>query len=184
MLNSTPRKDSLLDWSSFCTFGGKTIRMKRVFTFSLVLLLSAGAQAQQVEAANATANTPAVAPAPADDVLVLTEEVYDFGKIPQGKPVTHVFNVANGGKQAFKIDNVQASCGCTTPEWDREKTLNPGDKSSITVGYNAAAEGPFTKYITVMYNGSQSKMITIKGEVWKTPAASAPEKKELGGLKD
>ena len=158
--------------------------MKKWFTLSLVLLVGASTQAQQTEAAKATANVQAVAQPAADDVLVLNEEVFDFGKIPQGKPVTHVFSVSNGGKHAFKIDNVQASCGCTTPEWDREKTLNPGDKANITVGYNAAAEGPFTKYITVMYNGSQTKMITIKGEVWKTPAASAPEKKELGGLKD
>lgn len=158
--------------------------MKHWFTFSLLLLVGAGAQAQQAEAAKATNNAPVAVQAVAEDALVLKEEVYDFGKIPQGKPVTHIFTVANGGKQAFKIDNVQASCGCTTPEWEREKTLNPGDQSKITVGYNAAAEGPFTKYITVMYNGSQTKMITIKGEVWKTPAASAPEKKELGGLQD
>ena len=78
---------------------------------------------------------------------------YDFGKIPQGKPVTHIFNVENIGKDSLRISNVQASCGCTTPEWDRNKVQAPGEKTKITVGYNAAAEGPFSKIITITYNG-------------------------------
>ena len=110
----------------------------------------------------------------AEEFLVVKETEHDFGKIPQGKPVTTVFNVTNSGKTALKIENVQASCGCTTPEWEKEKAIEPGATSKITVGYNAAAEGPFNKTITVTYNGTQTKQLAIKGEVWKTPAASAP----------
>ena len=119
-----------------------------------------------------------------EESLFLKETEFDFGKIPQGKPVTHIFEVSNTGKTAFKLDNVQASCGCTTPVWDKEKTINGGEKSVITVGYNAAAEGPFTKNITVTYNGTQTKTILIKGEVWKTPAASAPANTGLNELKN
>ena len=79
---------------------------------------------------------------------------------------------------------VNASCGCTTPSWEKDKTVNPGEKTNITVGYNAAAEGPFTKFITVTYNDTQSKQITIKGEVWKTPGSSAPENKGINDLKN
>jgi hypothetical protein len=110
--------------------------------------------------------------------------VYDFGKIPQGKPVTHIFAVENIGKDSLKISNVQASCGCTTPDWERNKAQAPGEKTKITVGYNAAAEGPFTKFITITFNGTQSKQVTIKGEVWKTPATSAPENKDLKSLSE
>jgi hypothetical protein len=119
-----------------------------------------------------------------EDILSLKETEYDFGKIPQGKPVTHNFDVENSSKDSLKIMNVQASCGCTTPDWERDKVQAPNEKTKITVGYNAANEGPFTKIITVTYNGSQTKQITIKGEVWKAPAASAPENKELVNLKD
>lgn len=119
-----------------------------------------------------------------EESLFLKETEFDFGKIPQGKPVTHVFEVSNSGKTAFKLDNVQASCGCTTPVWDKEKTINSGEKSEITVGYNAAAEGAFAKTITVTYNGTQTKSILIKGEVWKTPAASAPANNGLNDLKN
>ncbi len=125
-----------------------------------------------------------VATPPAEQTLLLKEEVYDFGKIPQGKPVTHIFEVTNTGKTALRIGNVQASCGCTTPVWDKDKDIPAGENSKITVGYNAAAEGPFTKLVTITYNETLTKQITIKGEVWKTPASSAPVNSGLNDLKN
>jgi len=122
--------------------------------------------------------------AQADEMLTLKETEFDFGKIPQGKPVNHVFEVTNKSNVALKINNINASCGCTTPEWEKDKVVAPGEKTKITVGYNAAAEGPFTKFITVTYNDTQSKQLTIKGEVWKTPGSSAPENKGLNDLKN
>jgi len=116
-----------------------------------------------------------------EDVINLPETEFDFGKIPQGKPVTHVFTFTNTGKTPLLLENVQASCGCTTPEWSKDPVA-PSESSKITVGYNAANEGTFTKSITISYNGSQTKQINIKGEVWQTPAASAPENTALGTL--
>ncbi len=122
--------------------------------------------------------------APVIETLVLKETEFNFGKIAQGKPVTHVFEIINKGKDSLKIINVQASCGCTTPEWDRDKAIAPGASAKITVGYNAASEGTFTKPVTITYNGTETKQLFIKGEVWKTPALSAPENKSLGDLKN
>ena len=119
-----------------------------------------------------------------DPSLGVKEESFDFGKIPQGKPVTHYFEIINTGKNPLKINNVQASCGCTTPEWDKDAVIAPGASSKIKVGYNAAAEGPFTKFITITYNENQNKQISIKGEVWKTPASSAPENAGVSDLKN
>jgi hypothetical protein len=119
-----------------------------------------------------------------EDALFVKEAEHNFGKIPQGKPVTYVFAVSNNSKDSLKISNVQASCGCTTPEWEQNKVVPPGGNTKITVGYNAAAEGPFNKVITITYNGSMSKQIFIKGEVWKTPAESAPANKTLDDLKN
>ena len=124
-------------------------------------------------------------PVPSDsEVIMLKETEFDFGKIPQGKPVTHIFDVSNIGSAPFKISNVQASCGCTTPEWERDNELLPGTSTKITVGYNAAAEGQFTKFITVYYGDNKTKQLTIKGEVWKTPSSSAPENNALDDLKN
>jgi hypothetical protein len=117
------------------------------------------------------------------DAIALKETEFDFGKIPQGKPVTHVFEVKNISSTPFKITNVQTSCGCTTPEWDKEAEIKTGGTTKIKVGYNAASEGVFTKTITIMYADNKSKIITIKGEVWATPNQSAPENDALNELK-
>ncbi|HOZ80426.1 MAG TPA: DUF1573 domain-containing protein [Ferruginibacter sp.] len=154
--------------------------MKKIITAFAFLSISFIAQAQNAPAAQAVQKPVAAA----EDNLGMKELEYDFGRIPQGKPVTHIFTVENTGKDSLTISNVQASCGCTTPEWERNKALAPGEKTKITVGYNAAAEGPFTKYITILYNGTLNKQVTIKGEVWKTPATSAPENKDLKALSE
>jgi hypothetical protein len=166
--------------------------MKKLFTLSFTCFLAFALHAQTATLATNTGtqsnkNIPAIAtqpPTSVDEVLVLKETEYDFGKIPQGKPVTHVFEVLNNGKDSLKIINVQASCGCTTPYWEKNKIQAPKEKTKITVGYNAASEGVFTKVITITYNGSLTKQIIIKGEVWKIPATSAPENKELGSLQN
>jgi hypothetical protein len=156
-----------------------------ILTISVGAALSVGAQNTLVasNAKSAVTEIPKIAIV-SSDALFLKETEFNFGKIPQGKPVTHNFEVVNSGKDSLHILNVQASCGCTTPEWDRDKIQAPGEKTTIKVGYNAASEGPFNKTITITYNGTQTKQMIIKGEVWKTPVTSAPENSALGNLKD
>ena len=48
-----------------------------------------------------------------------TKLEHDFGSLPQGKPVTYEFEFTNTGDQPLILDNVQASCGCTTPTWTK-----------------------------------------------------------------
>jgi len=50
------------------------------------------------------------------------------------------------------------------------------------VGYNAAAENYFEKYITITY-GTQSKQLKIKGTVWKAPDGPAPANASIDLLK-
>ena len=116
------------------------------------------------------------------DVLLLKETSHDFGKIPQGRPVTYVFEIVNTGAVPLMLENVQASCGCTTPQWTKD-AIAPGATSKITVGYNAYAEGAFEKTITIQYNQSQTKMLVIKGNVYKAPPSSAPENASVKLLK-
>ncbi|TCZ72927.1 DUF1573 domain-containing protein [Flaviaesturariibacter aridisoli] len=142
--------------------------MKRFLTLALFVCLAAAGRAQD---------------ASATDPLQVKEAEFNFGKIPQGKPVFHFFEVVNSGATPLVLSNVQASCGCTTPEWDKEHPIAPGGKSTIKVGYNAAAHGAFEKFITISYNGSGSKIIKIKGEVWQAPAGAAPANASVDFLK-
>jgi Protein of unknown function (DUF1573) len=115
------------------------------------------------------------------DVFNFKELAHNFGKIPQGKPVYYNFEIVNGGLEPAKLVNVTASCGCTTPEWSRD-AIAPGATSIIKVGYNAVAEGPFKKYITINYAGG-FKQIEISGEVWKAPEGAAPANASVQFLK-
>ena len=157
--------------------------MKQLFTcLSAICLISVVHAQTATVPVSTTQNVLTIAQA--DELLTLKEIEFDFGKIPQGKPVVHIFEVTNKSNVPLKITNINASCGCTTPEWEKDKVVAPGGNTKITVGYNAAAEGPFTKFITVTYNDTQSKQLTIKGEVWKTPGSSATENKGINDLKN
>ncbi len=115
------------------------------------------------------------------EVLGVKETSFDFGKIPQGRPVTHNFEVMNKSKKPLLIDNVEASCGCTTPEWSQDP-IAPGASTQIKVGFNASSEGKFQKTITIYY-GDKVKGLTISGEVYSMPTTSAPPNTSLSTLK-
>ncbi len=140
--------------------------MKKLLTLSLLLSAFFVASAQQGSA----------------EAIKLKETEHDFGKIPQGKPVYYTFELQNVSSSPLKLDDVRATCGCTTPEWSHE-AIAPGATSVIKVGYNAAAEGPFEKFITITYNTDQTKQLKIKGTVWKAPEGAAPPNASVQFLK-
>ena len=141
--------------------------MKQIYTlfFALVMAVALNAQTTATEKA-----------------ISLKETAFDFGTIPQGKPVYHFFEVTNNGKTPMVLSNVQTSCGCTTPEWSKEP-IAPGATAKVRVGYNAAAEGHFEKYITITYNQNLTEQVKISGSVWRAPAGSAPENSSISLLK-
>jgi len=156
--------------------------MRKIITFICALTFGVIATAQTTTKASPPITLSSEKPVLTEnEAIALKEKEFNFGKIPQGKPVTHVFEFKNTGNTPLKLDNVQASCGCTTPEWTKDEVA-PGATSKITVGYNAASDGHFEKTITITYNGTQTKQLAIKGEVWKTPVASAPENSALSSL--
>ena len=146
----------------------KPLIMKKISFFLFFLFSFLASKAQTGAAAN--------------DVLQVKETEFDFGKIPQGKPVFHYFEIINTGNKPLKLDNVQASCGCTTPEWSKDE-IAPKASSKIKVGYNAANDGYFEKFVTITYNGNQTKQIKIKGSVWQAPIGSAPANASVQLLK-
>ncbi len=117
------------------------------------------------------------------ETVVMKEKSFDFGKIPQGKPVTHVFELVNKSESPILLENVLTSCGCTTPEWSKEP-IQPGATPKIKVGYNAASEGQFNKSITIQIAGGPVQTLVITGNVYRTPATSAPLNSSLTLLKN
>jgi hypothetical protein len=136
--------------------------------------------AQQIPTpVNAPTTAPQVATAPnpnAADLKFKTEK-HDFGTVPEGPQAKFDFEFTNEGKEPLILSNVQASCGCTTPEWPKEPIL-PGKSAKVTAIYNTQGRpGQFTKSITVSSNAkTPSIVLMINGTVEKAPATTAPEK--------
>ncbi|MEN9686574.1 MAG: hypothetical protein RLZZ28_2360 [Bacteroidota bacterium] len=143
--------------------------MKKIFLgFTLLVLATATNSFAQVAA-------PSGAQAPASAAAISFKEAdnkHEFGTVPQGTPVSYDFSFTNTGKAPLVLSAVNASCGCTTPEWPKEPVA-VGATAKIKVTYNAANPGEFTKTITVVSNAANPQTIlTIHGSV-KSPAQAS-----------
>jgi hypothetical protein len=111
---------------------------------------------------------------------------HNFGTFKEELGVqTVAFNFKNDGTVPLILNNVQASCGCTTPEWTREPVA-PGAKGMIKVSYDPRNRpGVFNKTIRVSSNAENADVVlTILGEV--TPRARTIEEdypNEIGPLR-
>lgn len=163
--------------------------MKKVLLLSFLAFGSLAASAQ-----SKSKKTTAVSAAPAMSIseakatpqqkveevakgttIEFEKTIYDFGSVPQGTPVDAEFVFTNTGKEPLILQKVTASCGCTTPYYT-QKPIAPGEKGMIKATYNAAAAGPFTKPVTVVYNGGQTQL-SLKGTVERAPESSVPANK-------
>lgn len=99
---------------------------------------------------------------PKEDDTVLTDSLvkttivfenpkHDFGAITQGEVVEHTYFFTNTGTADYTIETVQASCGCTTPDYTKAP-VKPGEKGKVVVKFNTAGR-----------NGNQSKTVTVFG---------------------
>lgn len=118
--------------------------------------------------------------------ITFTSESHDFGQIPEeGGKVRHTFTFTNTGDKPLIINGVNASCGCTTPAWTRQK-IAPGQEGFVAAEYNPMNRpGAFNKSLTVGSNAVNSRMILrIIGQV--TPKPREPELEyptDLGGMR-
>lgn len=167
----------------------KPYTMKKLFFLSLSLsCLYFTTEAQQAVPVKKDALIQAT---PASDPSVPTQEVnpnaadfkfesetHDFGTVNEGTQATYEFEFANTGKEPLIIQNVRASCGCTTPSYTKEPVA-PGQKGKIKVVYNSSGRpGGFNKAITITSNAkTPTKVVYIKGNVEKVDEIGSPEKK-------
>jgi Protein of unknown function (DUF1573) len=101
------------------------------------------------------------------------EEKHDFGKVPQGIPVTTVFEFTNIGIEPLILTEVKPTCGCTIADYTKTP-VKSGEKGIIKITYNAAALAPFNKTIVVTSNAkTPTKYLNIVGEVVAKPATSS-----------
>ena len=79
-------------------------------------------------------------------------ESYDFGRIIQGKEIDHEFEFTNTGSAPLVINNVEVTCGCTTPFYPFIP-IEPGERGKISVHFSSKGRlGNQTPTITVYTN--------------------------------
>jgi hypothetical protein len=100
------------------------------------------------------------------------KSTHDFGKIPQGKPVTAEFSFKNKGELPLVINHAQGSCGCTGVDYPKAAIM-PGQSGTIKATFNAASSGAFNKTVSVESNAEGGmQTLYIKGEVTKEGASA------------
>jgi hypothetical protein len=129
--------------------------------------------AAEVPVATAAPDAPAAAETPAPvveeggtPILVVAAPVYNFGKVDNAETVECDFVLKNGGTGMLKIENVRASCGCTTTALPKND-IAPNEEVSLHAVLNLKGrQGPQTKAITVTSNDPEtpSFQLRITGE--------------------
>jgi hypothetical protein len=144
---------------------------KLILLLILPLLVAFNSNAQITSPAPAA--VAAVPVNPNGPVAQWDKLVNDFGDIAFNVPKTVEFTLTNAGKAPLIISSARASCGCTNLKYSQEPIL-PGKSSIVAATYNAAAQGIFTKTVTVTTNADPNPVVLqFKGTVLPAPAAAA-----------
>ena len=139
--------------------------MKKIALFCLFALTGMALSAQNVEANQV----------PANGAKIRFEEMeHQYGTIAKGSDGNCEFKFWNDGNEPLILQNVKASCGCTTPSYT-QKPVMPGQSGVISVHYNTNNVGGFSKTVTVTSNAVDNPRVVlrIKGNV-KQDAAAQP----------
>lgn len=99
--------------------------------------------------------------------IEFVETDYDYGTFKEEDGIAIAkFEFKNTGDQPLILNNVRATCGCTTPKWTKEPVL-PGSTGTIEAGYDPKGQpGAFVKSINVYSNTQPSvTVLRIRGTV-------------------
>ena len=124
--------------------------MKKLFLFISILIFGVAVNAQY-----------------AQTKMQLSATEHDFGTFKEEAGLQKFdFIVTNTGTDALVIQNVVASCGCTTPEWTKQP-IPAGGKGKVTAIYDPKDRpGQFNKTLSVYTNSKPEVVVlVIKGEV-------------------
>ena len=139
----------IISCSNFEKYQSAIVRMKKILSFILFLGTLSYAFAQ--------------------DAPVIKFEVthHDFGTVKEeGGTVSYVYKLTNSGTKALKIERVQASCGCTSPDWTKEEIL-PGKEGFVKATFDPSGRpGHFSKSLIVYANTTpNTAVVTFGGDV-------------------
>jgi hypothetical protein len=152
--------------------------MKKITTTIAAALFCSAAFAQTAapKAVNpqiAAAPVAPAAPVNIDAAAKFDKLEHNFGNIKEGPAANTEFKIKNIGKEPLLIKHVQASCGCTVPNWSKEPIL-PGKSGTISAIYNTQGRpGAIHKTLEVQTDKGV-KTLTLSGNVERAAVATPP----------
>ncbi|MBC8153991.1 MAG: DUF1573 domain-containing protein [Bacteroidetes bacterium] len=150
--------------------------MKNWIYLGVIVLSAAGFLAcdnrKAGEEAKATVNEKA------PRISLAEKGVFNFGTITEGDTVEHVFKFTNTGEFPLIINNVTASCGCTTPEWPREP-IAPGVASSVRVRFNSRNKGGVQNKTVSIYANTNPSVTDLAFTVLVNPKSDSSKTTSL-----
>jgi hypothetical protein len=98
--------------------------------------------------------------------ITFSSITHDFGGVLDANTYVTTFPFMNTGDGMLTIQEVKASCGCTTPALVK-KVFNPGEASQIEVSFKPKGSGRQAKRITVFSNDPEEPIVilTIEADV-------------------
>jgi hypothetical protein len=131
--------------------------MKQIFILAIVVICSANSYAQKIEFEALEIN---------------------YGDLLKGADGTRIFRFKNVGDAPLVINDVQKTCGCTSPSFTNVPVM-PGEKGEILVKYDTQRLGQFTKVVVVHSNAKEQENLQLKifGNI-KEEASPVPGKED------
>lgn len=100
--------------------------------------------------------------------LKTSETHVNMGNLAWHTPKTQTITFQNKNRKAVLISDVRTDCGCTAVQWQRDQLLEPGERFTLYVTYDAQTLGRFQKAIRIYTqepNGERETEVWIKGQV-------------------
>ncbi|MFN8640399.1 MAG: DUF1573 domain-containing protein [Candidatus Binatia bacterium] len=108
--------------------------------------------------------------------LAVGELSADFGQVPQGTPVEHVFALRNEGGAPLTLIDLRAGCDCTAT-LEGPHDLPPGGAAVVRLRCDTtSAPGPLRRTVTVGSNDPERRalVLALTGTVALVAAADPP----------
>lgn len=98
-------------------------------------------------------------------VITWAKTTHDFGFVEHDKKRACVFAFRNTGESDLFITGVEASCGCTVVDWNKDP-VPPGGESTIGIIFDPESKGSVAETVTVLSNTEKGKdILFINAEV-------------------
>jgi hypothetical protein len=101
--------------------------------------------------------------------FVFPKTEHDFGTINEGDVVEHTFTFTNTGNAPLIIQGVQASCGCTAPDWTKDP-IPVGGTGFVKAKFDSQGKPNINNRTVTVTANTWPKQTVLRIKAMVTPA--------------